>query len=128
MEELKIHDIKQLVDIPDLSLYLYMLLWIIGSLLFFILIFILIKLILNRKKSKKKSYYKILKNIDLKDSKKAAYDITKYARLISQSDREKKLCAELIEQLENYKYKQNVEPLSDDFKIIFGRFMDSVDV
>jgi flagellar biosynthesis/type III secretory pathway M-ring protein FliF/YscJ len=128
MNELKIHDIKELVDIPDFSLYIYMLLWILGCLVFFILVFIIIKLFLNRKKNKRKEYYKILKSVDLDNSKQAAYKITKYARLLSQSDREKKLCYELIEELETYKYKKEVEALSSDFKIIFGRFMDSVDV
>lgn len=128
MNELKIHDIKELVEIPDFSLYIYMLLWILGSLVFFILIFILIKLFLNRKKNKKKVYYNILKNMDLSNSKKAAYEITKYARLISHSEREKKLCHELIEELEEFKYKKDVEPLNDNFKILFGRFMDNVDV
>ncbi|XOB62936.1 hypothetical protein ACMC56_03820 [Campylobacterota bacterium DY0563] len=128
MDEIKINDIKELVDIPDYSLYIYMFLWIIGSLVVFILIFILIRYFLTRKKNKKKEYYTILKNLDLSDSKTAAYTITKYARLISQSDREKKLSNELIEELESYKYKKDVEPLNDNFKILFGRFMDNVDV
>ncbi|WP_320036292.1 hypothetical protein [Halarcobacter sp.] len=128
MNEIKINDIKELVDIPDYSLYIYMFLWIIGSLVVFILLFILIRYFLTRKKNKKKEYYTILKNLDLSDSKTAAYTITKYARLISQSDREKKLSNELIEELESYKYKKDVEPLNDNFKILFGRFMDNVDV
>lgn len=128
MNEIKINDIKELVDIPDYSLYIYMFLWIIGSLVVFILLFILIRYFLTRKKNKKKEYYTILKNLDLSDSKTAAYTITKYVRLISQSDREKKLSNELIEELESYKYKKDVEPLNDNFKILFGRFMDNVDV
>lgn len=118
MNDIKINDIKELVDIPDYSLYIYMFLWIIASLIIFILLFILIRYFLTRKKNKKKEYYSILKNLDLSDSKKAAYTITKYARLISQSDREKKLAYELIEELELYKYKKDVEPLNDDFKIL----------
>lgn len=128
MDEIKIRDIKQLVDIPDYSLYIYMFLWIMGIVIVFIILFISIRYFLTRKKNKKKEYYKILKNIDLSNSKKAAYTITKYARLISQSDREKKLSNELIEELESYKYKKDVKPLDDEFKILFGRFMDNVDV
>lgn len=41
---------------------------------------------------------------------------------------EKKLSYELIEELENFKYKKEVKPLSDEVKILFGRFMDNVDV
>ena len=128
MNEIKIHDIKNLVDIPDYSLYIYMFLWIIGIVIIFIILFILIRFFVTRKKNKKKEYYKILKNIDLSDPKKAAYEITKYARLISQSNREKKLSNELIDELESYKYKKDVKPLDDNFKILFGRFMDNIDV
>ena len=128
MNEIKLKDIKELVDIPDYSIYLYMLLWILGSLVFFILLFILIRLIINRGKNRRKLYYKTLKEIDLNDSKKAAYEITKYTRLLIQSDREKKLALELIEELDRYKYKKDVEPLGSQAKILFGRFMDNVDV
>lgn len=128
MEEIKIHDIKGLVDIPDFSFYIYSVLWILGCALLFIFIFLIYKFFDNRSKNKRKSYYKILKELDLNDSRNSAYKITKYARLLSQSDREKKLSYELIEELENFKYKKEVKPLSDEVKILFGRFMDNVDV
>ncbi|QKF81218.1 hypothetical protein [Halarcobacter ebronensis] len=128
MNDLKINDIKELVDIPDYSLYLYMFLWILACLVLFVLVFILIKFISSRGKNKRKLYYKTLKELDLSDSKKASYEITKYVRLLSHSDREKKLAHELIEELENYKYKKDVKEFGSNAKILFGRFMDNVDV
>jgi len=128
MNEIEIHDIKQLVDIPDFSLYIYLTLWILGVILFCIIIFLLFKYFKYRKKNKRKHYYKILKELDLNDSKNSAYIITKYARLLAISQRDKKLSSELIEELESFKYKKEVEPLSDEVKILFGRFMDNVDV
>lgn len=128
MNEIKIHDIKELVDIPDISLYLYMFLWVLSIAILFILIFLLYKFFKNKNKNLKKLYYQKLKEIDLEDSKNSAYLITKYARLLATSDREIKLLNELIEELEAYKYKKEVEPLNDNVKIIFARFMDSVDV
>ncbi len=128
MNEIEIHDIKQLVDIPDFSLYIYLTLWILGVILFCIIIFLLFKYFKYRKKDKRKHYYKILKELDLNDSKNSAYIITKYARLLAISQRDKKLSSELIEELESFKYKKEVEPLSDEVKILFGRFMDNVDV
>lgn len=128
MEEIKIHDIKGLVDIPDFSFYIYSILWILGSALLFIFVFLLYKYFDNKSKNRRKAYYKILKELDLNDSRNSAYLITKYARLLSQSDREKKLSHELIDELENFKYKKEIKPLSDEVKILFGRFMDSVDV
>ncbi len=128
MNEIEIHDIKQLVDIPDFSLYIYLTLWILGVILFCIIVFLLFKYFKYRKKDKRKHYYKILKKLDLNDSKNSAYIITKYARLLAISQRDKKLSSELIEELESFKYKKEVEPLSDEVKILFGRFMDNVDV
>ncbi len=128
MNEIKIHDIKELSDIPDFSLYIYLFLWILGILFIFILIFLLFRFFYNRDKNQRKIYYAILKKINLNDSKHSAYTITKYARLLSSNDREKRLVEELVEELESYKYKKNVEALDDNVKIVFGRFMDTVDV
>lgn len=128
MNEIKIHDIKNLVEIPDISLYIYMFLWILGIAFIFILIFLIYKFFYNRNKNERKKYYKILKNLELKDSKQSAYTISKYIRLLAENEREKRLAEELIEELEKYKYKKEVKELEDDVKIIFARFMDSVDV
>ncbi|WP_421716076.1 hypothetical protein [Arcobacter arenosus] len=128
MNEIEIHDIKKLVGIPDFSLYIYFTLWILGVILFFIFIFLLYKYFKYRKKDKRKHYYKTLKELDLNNSKNSAYVITKYARLLAISPRDKKLSDELIEELESFKYKKEVAPLSDEVKILFGRFMDNVDV
>ena len=128
MNEIKIHDIKNLVEIPDISLYIYMLLWILGIAFIFVFIFLIYRFFLNRSKNERKRYYKILKELDLKDSKQSAYTISKYIRLLAHNEREKRLADELIEELEKYKYKKEVLPFEDDVKIVFARFMDSVDV
>lgn len=128
MNEIKIHDIKNLVEIPDISLYLYMLLWILGIAFIFILIFMIYRFFQNKYNNDRKKYYKVLEELDLKDSKQSAYTISKYVRLLAKNEREKRLANELIEELEKYKYKKEVKNLEDDVKIIFARFMDSVDV
>lgn len=128
MNEIKIHDIKELVEIPDISLYIYMTLWILGIALIFIVIFLIYKFFYNRNKNERKKYYQTLKEVDLNNSKESAYTISKYIRLLATNEREKRLSEELIEELDKYKYKKNVENLSDDVKIVFARFMDLVDV
>lgn len=60
--------------------------------------------------------------------KKSAYTITKYSRLIVSNEREKKLAIELIESLEKYKYKKEVENIDNEVKAKFSIFMDSLDV
>jgi len=128
MNEIKIHDIKELVEIPDISFYIYITLWILGIAFIFAIIFLIYKFFYNRNKNERKKYYKILKEVDLSNSKQSAYTISKYTRLLATSQREEKLVEELIEELDSYKYKKEVEELNDDVKIIFARFMDSVDV
>lgn len=128
MENIKIHDIKSLVEIPDFSIYIYILLISVALFLVLLVLFLIYKIIKNRKKDFRKEYYKILEEIDFQDSKQCAYTITKYTRLLAVSQREKKLAEELIDELEQYKYKKDVKEIDEDVKILFSRFMDSVDV
>jgi hypothetical protein len=128
MNEIKIHDIKGLVEIPDISLYLYMALWILGIALIFVIIFFIFRYFYNKNRNERKNYYKILKDLDLNNTKQSAYTISKYSRLLVTNPKEEKLCEELIDVLKNYKYKKEVEPLNDEVKIVFGRFMDNIDV
>jgi len=128
MNNLQINDIKALVSIPDLSFYLFVFLLILGLVFIFILIFSFYKIYINKTKNIRKGYYLKLEALDLKESKNSAYIITKYARLLAQTKIEKNLCDELVEELENFKYKKDVKPLNNNVKILFERFMDIVDV
>lgn len=128
MNEIKIHDIKNLSQIPDISFYIFLGLSILAIVILLILIFIIYKYFKNKKKNRRKEYYKILKALDLQESKQAAYDISKYARLLISNEREEKLFDELNEELEKFKYKKEVESLNDEVRILFGRYMDIIDV
>jgi hypothetical protein len=124
----KLHDIKELEKIPDNSIFIFFLLVFLGIILILTIIFLFIKYFKNRKISDKKMYFNILKNIDFDDSKKAAYTITKYSRLIANSDREKKLANELIEELRIFKYKKNVKKIDKLTKAKYSTFMEILDV
>ena len=124
----KLHDIKELEKIPDNSIFLFSFLLFLIILIFTIIIFFIIKFFKNKKQNERKKYYKILQNINFKDSKQDAYLITKYSRLLIKSQRERKLCDELIEELEKFKYKKDVEKIDDKIKAKFSTFMDSLDV
>lgn len=124
----KLHDIKELERIPDNSIFIFSILVFLAILVLLLITFFIIKLFKNRKTNDRKKYYEILKNIDFNDSKKSAYDITKYARLLASNDREKRLCEELIEELENYKYKKNVDDIDNSIKTKYSVFMDALDV
>lgn len=124
----KLHDIKELEKIPDNSIFIFSALVFISILIILVILFLLIKYFKNKKISERKNYFNILKNIDFEDSKKAAYTITKYSRLIANTDREKKLANELIEELEFFKYKRNVKNIDKLTKAKYSTFMEILDV
>ena len=124
----KLHDIKELENIPDNSIFIFSILIFAGIILIITIIFLFIKYFKNRKVSDRKTYFNILKNIDFDDSKKAAYIITKYSRLIANNDREKKLANELIEELEFFKYKKSVNKIDKLTKAKYSTFMEILDV
>ena len=120
----KLHDIKELENIPDNSIFIFSILVFAGIILILTIIFLFIKYFKNRKVSDRKTYFNILKNIDFDSSEKAAYIITKYSRLIANNDREKKLANELIEDLEFFKYKKDVKNIDKMSKAKFLTFME----
>ena len=124
----KLHDIKELEKIPDYSIFIFSILIFLGIILVLTSIFLFIKYLKNKKTNDRKTYYNILKNIDFSDSKKAAYTITKYSRLLASNDREKKLANELIEDLEFFKYKKDVKNIDKMSKAKFLTFMEILDV
>ena len=124
----KLHDIKELENIPDNSIFIFSILVFAGIILILTIIFLFIKYFKNRKVSDRKTYFNILKNIDFDDSKKAAYIITKYSRLVANNDREKKLANELIEELEFFKYKKSVNKIDKLTKAKYSTFMEILDV
>ena len=128
MNDIKIHDIKALVEVPDYSMYIYYGLIILSSIILCIVIYFIYKFIKNKKVNVRKEYFDILNNLDLNNSKQSAYLITKYGYLLAQNEREKQLLADLISSLELYKYKKNVPNLEEEIKTSFSIFMDALDV
>ncbi|WP_121628256.1 hypothetical protein [Poseidonibacter antarcticus] len=124
----KIHDIKDIVKIPDNSIFIYYGLIFVALLLTLIIIIFIIKYFKNKKVNQRKIYFDILKNIEFKDSKKDAYTITKYIRILAQNKREKILANELINELEEYKYKKNVPNITTDIKNKLNTLLGIIDV
>jgi len=124
----KIHDIKDIVKIPDNSIFIYYGLILLALLLALIIIIFIIKYFKNKKVNKRKIYFDILKNIEFKDSKTDAYTITKYIRLLAQNQREKILANELINELEEYKYKKTVPKINTDIKNKLNTLLGIIDV
>jgi hypothetical protein len=127
MNELKINGIKGLVSIPDISLYILLLIIVFSLVLIGLVIYLIYKFFKN-KNNPRKEYYQMLKDIDLSDTKKAAYTITLYAKKLVKDDRDKKLADELINLLDEYKYKKDVNKFGNDVKLKYDLFMENIDV
>ena len=126
---LKLHDIKDIVEIPDNSIFIFIALVILVLTLLILLTVFLIRFIKNKKPNARKEYFKILDELTFENSKKDDYTITKYVRLLATTSREKKLANELIEDLEKYKYKKEVsEEINTNIKAKLSTFLDVIDV
>jgi len=129
MQDIPLHDIKPLVDVPDNSLM--MLIVIIALVLTAILVPIFIWLYKLYKKNKKvnmrKAYLEKIHAIDINDSKTAAYEISKYGLLLAESERELEMLESLDKRLSVYKYKKEVEALDKETLGYYQLFLEVVD-
>jgi hypothetical protein len=124
----QLRDIKPLLEIPDSSYYIYWgLIIFITFLLISILFFVIKKFWDNRKVNLAKGYLAHLKSIDWKDTKKAAYEATHYARLLATDEKKKELFAQLEPMLEQYKYKKEVETVDEDTLNRFNLYVQVAD-
>ncbi len=128
MNEIKIHDIKPLVNIEDYSFYIYYGLIVGGIILLLVSIYFIYKFIKRKNNNTRMEYFKVLKKIDFTNSKQTAYDITKYGYLLAQTSREKQLLNDLVAQLEIYKYQKSVPIISDEVTVMYDNFIDSLEV
>lgn len=127
MNELKINGLKGLETIPDISFYLFILLIVVCIIIIFSLLYLLYKFFKN-KNNPRKEYFRKLQNIDLNDTKSAAYNISKYVKKLAKNDREVKLAEELIHDLESYKYKRSVKNFDTNIHQKYELFMENIDV
>ena len=111
MNEIKLHDIKNIVDVHEYSIYYF-----IGSIILGLLItiFILYLAYIWYKKinafSIKKEHLKLLNSLSLSDAKKSAYDITLYGSSFkNDSLQHTKAYDDLVDKLQEYKYKKDVK-------------------
>ncbi len=126
---LNIHDIKPIVKIPDYTIYLYYSLILICLLIAILVLYFIYKYFKNRKDSIEKAYLQNIKNIDFKNSKQSAYTISKYGRLLANTNRQKRLFDELNSSLEEFKYKKVVSNnIPQEIQAQYDIFLESLDV
>ena len=128
--DIPLHDIKPIVHVEEPSLYFF--LGTIGiSVLVLGIIGYFIYLWMKRRNAFniRKYHYKLLNALDLKDTKQSAYLITTYgATFANDSDRHIEMFKNLVQRLETYKYKKDIEPFDSEMTGYIELYKDMLDV
>ncbi len=126
MEQLR--DIRTLEEIPDISLYLFIIMIVFVVLVAGGIIYMLFRYFRAKKRDlTRKEVLKRLEEVDLDNSKEAAYKITKYARYLADDERSQKIFLQLEPTLKKYKFIKNPPPLDDDAISHYHLFLEVVD-
>jgi hypothetical protein len=128
--DIPLHDIKPILEIQEYSFY-----YLLGvSLLIFIVILGIAYFIYKRVKakntySKRKEDIKSINELNLNDTKNAAYMITLLgAKFKDDSPRHTQMYANLVQRLENYKYKKEVDEFDSEVKGYIDVYKEMIDV
>ena len=114
--DIPLHDIKPLVEVQEYSLLYLIGVSIIALVIFVGSLYLILRWLKHRNAFNiRKEHYKLLEALDLSDAKKAAYDVTFYgATFKDDSPRHTEMYKNLVDRLEQYKYKKNVENLDSE--------------
>ena len=109
--DIKIHDIKPIVDIQEYSFYYFLGISLVALLFVGAIAFLIYKYIKQKNSyNVKKEHLKIINELDFTNTKESAYAITLYgATFKDDSDRHKEMYKNIVDRLEVYKYKKDVE-------------------
>ena len=129
-DDIKIRDIKPLLEVPDHSLYLFIVVIVVSLVLLGALSYLALKWYKTKKRLnlRRETYQKLL-HVDLSDPKKAAYEITKYGQFFkNDSQRNEEMYYNLIARLEKYKYKKDVQPFEYEERSYLELYKGMIDV
>ena len=129
-QTIKLHDIKPLLEIHEYSFYYLLALVFVGGIIALGLLYLLFKYLHGKKKVNiRQEHLKKIGNLDLKDAKKSAYILTEYGATFKEdSPRHEKTYHDLIDALENYKYKKDVGQFDANTLRIIENYRGMLDV
>ena len=130
MPEIPIHDIKPLVEIQEYSFYYLLALIVLALVVLGAIIYMIIRYVKSKKAFNiRKEHSKILHDIDFKDAKKSAYDITFYgATFKNDSQKHHDMYENMTDRLAMYKYKKSVDSMDDEVKAYVDLYRGMIDV
>lgn len=128
--EIPIHDIKPLLEIHEYSLYYFIAIVVGATLILLGVIYLIYRWYKNKNRFNiRAEHYKLLNNIDYTNPKKAAYDITLYGETFKDdSERHQRGYENMLERLQKYKYKKEVDSFDDDTYHYIELFQGLIDV
>ena len=128
--DIPLHDIKPIVDIEEYSLYYFLATGLISIIIFFGIIYLVYKWIKARNAyNQRKEHLKIIKSLNLNDTKHAAYTITIFgATFKDDSPRHSEMYENLLQRLEDYKYKKDVDKFDSEVKGYIKVYKGMLDV
>lgn len=128
--DIPLHDIKPLMEVPDSSFTLFIVLVVITAVLLTGGLYLLYRFMKSRKiVNERKTHYNALIKVDLSEPKKAAYSITEHGRAFADdSPRLKEAYANLVSRLEIYKYKKVVSPIDEESRSYYEIYLGMIDV
>jgi len=114
--DIPLHDIKPLVEIPEYSLEYLIALGVVVCIILIGALYLFIKWLKSRKKfNRRKEHMKFLQEVNLEDTKNAAYKLTLYGHTFKDdTPRHQTAYHELFDALQVYKYKKDVENFDSD--------------
>jgi len=120
----QLRDIKDLVDIPDLSFWLYVALLFFVTLAVALAVYGLIRLVSRKKVDERQRTLERLRRIaEEGDAKKIAYAVTLEGPKLIRDSSALKIYEELLRRLARYKYKKKVPPLDGETRRYLELFL-----
>ena len=128
--DIPLHDIKPIVDVQEYSLYYFLGLIFVGVLLLCALAYLIYKWRKAKNAfNKRREHFKIINSFNLSDTKHAAYTITSLgATFKDDSQRHSEMYANIIQRLEGYKYKKEVEEFDSEVMGYIEVYKGMIDV
>ena len=129
-QEIPLHDIKPLLAIQDYSLYYFIAIVTVVALILLGSGYLLYRYLKTKNRfNLRKEHLRLLNNIDLTQTKKAAYELTEYgATFEHDSPRHEKTYHDLLEHLQKYKYKKSVDDFDSETLRIIELYRGMIDV
>jgi len=128
--DIPMHDIKTIVEVQEYSFYYLLVISLVAAVLVLGLLYLIYKYFKNKNKyNERKEHFKILNELDLNDTKKAAYAISLYgATFKDDGERQNGMYENLVSRLEVYKYKKSVDAFDKETLSFIELYKGMIDV